>query len=169
MAFMKSNGVVVSFAKYQDVVDKDATLFQDNEGLSEEVITPSLKRATERILTQLRATDWWRNYFTKRDSLTIVNSVADIPALDANKIIFRFNDFTELCVSVALSEYIYPKVADFSNEETSERQKMAYYAQRSEKLFVELITAGDFYDFDGSGAISSDEKAPGYINLKRVR
>lgn len=169
MAFMKSNGVVTSFAKYQDVVDKDATLFTDNEGLTEDVITPMLKRATERILTNLRATDWWRNYFTKRDSLTIVQTVADIPALDPNKIIERINDFTELCVVLALSDYILPKVADFSDAETSEKNKMAYYAQRSEKLFIELVTAGDFYDFDGSGTISSAEKAPGYINLKRVR
>jgi hypothetical protein len=169
MAFMKTNGVVTSFAKYQDVVDKDSTLFKDNEGLTEEVIVPLLKRATERILTNLRATDWWRNYFQRRNSLTIVNTVADIPAPDPSKIIDRFNDFTELCVSIALADYILPSIADFSDAETSEKNKMGYYSQRAEKLFAELVTAGDFYDFDGSGAISSDEKTPGYINLKRVR
>jgi hypothetical protein len=46
---------------------------------------------------------------------------------------------------------------------------MGYYTNRAEALFGELITAGDWYDFDGSGAISSAEKSPGQYNLKRIR
>lgn len=160
MAFIKSNGVVTSFARYQDVLDRDQRLFEVNEGLTEEVITPLLKRATERVLTKFRLSEWWKQHFT---------STTDIPALDANKVIARQNDFTDLCVATALSEYILPKVADFGNVDSAENQKIGFYTQRAETLFGELITDGDWYDFDGSGAITSSEKSPGYYNPKRVR
>ena len=108
-------------------------------------------------------------YFIKRNSSVTIASVADIPALNANKIKDRLNDFTELCVCTALADYILPNVADFSNEDSAERKKMGYYKQRAENLFEELVTAGDWYDFDGSGVVVSGEKSPGYYNLKRVR
>jgi hypothetical protein len=72
-------------------------------------------------------------------------------------------------VYVALSEFILPSVADFGNEDNAERQKMGYYTQKAEKLYGELITAGDWYDFDDDDTIQSEEKQPGYYNLKRVR
>jgi hypothetical protein len=34
---------------------------------------------------------------------------------------------------------------------------------------AEIITAGDWYDFDGSGSISASEKTVGKYSLKRVR
>jgi hypothetical protein len=98
-----------------------------------------------------------------------INTQADIPALNPNRIIGRKNDFTDLCVYTALSEFILPKIADFGNEDSAERKKMGYYTQKAETLFAELITAGDWYDFDASGTIASNEKSPGQYNLKRVR
>ena len=169
MAFIRSGQNVISFAEYQDVLDRDQRLFDANEGLTDDLVEAQLTRATERILSKLRNTDWWRDYYIKRDSSLSVNTVADIPALNPNKIKDRYNDFTELCVCMALADYVLPNVADFSNEDSAERRKMGYYAQRSEVLFGELITAGDWYDFDGSGSISSAEKSPGRYNLKRVR
>jgi hypothetical protein len=95
--------------------------------------------------------------------------VADVPAVDPDLIRARENDFTDLCVYTALSEYILPKVANFGQQDNEERQKMAYYSQKAESLFIELITAGDWYDFNDDSTISSTEKQPGQINLKRVR
>ena len=46
---------------------------------------------------------------------------------------------------------------------------MGYYANKAEQLFLELITIGDWYDFDNDNTISSSEKQIGRINLKRVR
>jgi hypothetical protein len=46
---------------------------------------------------------------------------------------------------------------------------MAYYIQRAESLFGELITAGDWYDFDNDNTVESGEKSPGQYNIKRVR
>lgn len=168
MAFVTENNTVISFAEYSDVLARDQRLFEVNEGLSDDVVEPLLVRATERILDKFRATAWWRNYYTSRSN-TAFATVADIPPVDPNLIKARYNDFTELCVYEALANYILPLIADFSNEDSAERKKMSYYTQRNDALFGELITAGDWYDFDNSGTVSSSEKEPGVYNLKRVR
>lgn len=169
MAFVTESGSVTSFAEFQDVVDKDQRLFEANEGLSDDIIDTQLIRATERILTKIRSSDWWRTYYVRRDNTTVYLTVADIPAVNADKIIARQNDFTDLCVYVALSEFILPSIADFGREDNAERQKMGYYTNKADSLFGELITAGDWYDFDDDGTIQSDEKSPGLYNLRRVR
>lgn len=169
MAFVTEDNTVISFAEFQDVVDKDSRLFEANEGLSDDAVETQLVRATERILSKLRASAWWRDYYIKRDPAIAYNTVADIPVLNPNRIKARVNDFTDLCVYTALSEYILPSIADFGNEDSAERAKMSYYIQRSESLFGELITAGDWYDFDNSGTVASGEKSPGQYNLKRLR
>jgi hypothetical protein len=169
MAFIKNGNTVISFAEFQDVADADQRLFEVNEGLSDDVVETMLIRSTDRILAKLRASAWWQNYYVSRSSGTAYRTVADIPALDANRIRARQRDFTDLCVYMALSEYILPSIADFSNQDSAERQKMGYYSQRSEQLFGELITAGDWYDFDNDNTVESSEKQPGHYNLKRVR
>jgi hypothetical protein len=167
MAFISNGSNVISFAEYQDVFDADQRIFDLNEGLTDDVIETSLVRATERILTRVRSTDWWKSYYITRDTSPI--QVADIPAPSANKIVDRRNDFTELCVAVAMSEYILPKIADFGAADNAEKNKMGYYLQRSDKIFAELITAGDWYDFDGSGVVASVEKQATHVNLRRIR
>jgi hypothetical protein len=169
MAFIIELGTVVSFAEFQDVVNKDQRLFDANEGLSDDIVEAQLVRATERILDKIRASGWWMNYYVNRNAVTTLRTLADIPPLDINRIIARQNDFTDLCVFTAMADYILPSIADFGNEDNAERQKMGYYTQRSDLLFAELITAGDWYDFNDDGTISSLEKDPGQVNLKRVR
>lgn len=169
MAFIIENDTVTSFADFQDVVDADQRLFESNEGLSDDIVEAHLVRATERILSKFRSSQWWQNYYVNRNSSMTYQTVADIPSLDPDKILARQNDFTDLCVYVALGEYILPSIADFGNQDNAERQKMGYYVQKADALFGELVSAGDWYDFDGSGTISSSEKQPGVYNLKRVR
>lgn len=168
MAFVIESSSVVSFAEYSDVLARDQRLFEVNEGLSDDVVEPLLVRATDRILAKLRQTAWWGNYYISRSSANF-RSTADIPALNPNRIKSREADFTELCVYTALADYILPLIADFSNEDSAERKKMGYYTQRAEALFGELVTAGDWYDFDADGTVESGEKDPGVYNLKRVR
>lgn len=169
MAFLLNGSRVISFAEYDDVVTADQRLFETNEGLTDDVVEDALIRSTERILVLLRATDWWKSYYVNRSTNTTYSTVADIPALDAANIQDRKADFTDLCVYYTLYNYVLPKVADFSREDNAERQKIAFYQAKFDKLFGELITAGDWYDFDGSGIITSTEKSPGQYNLKRVR
>lgn len=169
MAFIVENGNTISFAEYQDVFDRDQRLFDNNEGLTDDVVEPLLERATQRIVDRIKATAWWKTYWINRSAETTIRTVADIPSPNINHIIGRSADFTDLCVYVAMAEFILPAVADFGSKDNAERLKMGYYENKSERLFAELITAGDWYDFDGDGVVQSSEKDPGRVNLRRVR
>lgn len=169
MAFIIENDTVISFAEFSDVLERDKRLFDSNEGLTDDVVETALIRATERILSRLRSSQWWRSYYLKRSSNFDLETVADIPALDPNRIIGRKEDFTEFCVNYALSDYILPQVANFGDDEDDDRAKMGWYSNKAEALFGELITAGDWYDFDNDGVIQSDEQTPGSYNLRRYR
>jgi hypothetical protein len=169
MAFIIENSVTISFAEYDDVVAKDQRLFDSNEGLTDKVVEDALIRATERILNKIRSSAWWREYYVKRDSSLVLVTLADIPAVDPDKIKDRQNDFTDLCVYWAFADYILPQVANFGDEGDDDRAKMGYYENRKEALYAELISAGDWYDFDDDGTVDSDEQQPGTYNLRRYR
>ena len=163
MAFMyDENNDVVSFAEPCDVTDKDQRIFDANECLTEAVVLNDLERATERILTKLKASSWWK----KINSSTTMSALPDV---DANLIIARTQDFTDLCVYSALADYILPGIADFNNPDNAERQKMGYYDLRAQGLFVELTTLCDWYDIDSSGSIETDETSDQVYSLKRIR
>jgi hypothetical protein len=168
MPFVIENNQVVSFAEFQDCVDRDQRLFESNEGIADDIVDQHLVRATEKILDRIRSSDWWRTYYQKMSN-TPVTRVTDIPMVDPSKILDRQNDFTDLCVYVALADYILPGIADFGRDDNSERQKMAYYTQRASEVYADIITAGDWYDFDDDGTVQSNEKSAGFFNLKRVR
>ena len=169
MACVTANNQVVSFAEFTDVLLRDQRLFEVNEGLSDDVVEPLLERATERILTRLRASNWWQTYWLRRQTGPAITNIADIPSLDSNRIQARITDFTDLCVFTALAEYILPLVADFGNDASAERKKMGYYSVRANELFDELIRSGDWYNFDNDATIESSEKQIGYPSRKRVR
>jgi hypothetical protein len=172
MAFIRFGNEFLSFATSEDLDNLDRRLFEQNEGLDDNYIQDSLFRSTARILELLRATDWWRSYFIARNTganAVQLNTVADIPPLNPDRILAREPDFTDLCCYYALYNYILPYIADFSNEDSAERRKMGYYQQKYDLLFGELITAGDWYDFDDSETIDSADKQPGVWNLRRVR
>lgn len=158
MSFIKKGSTVISFADEQDVMDRDQRIFDQNEGLTSDVIEAALIRATERILTKIKATDWYKQHYT-----------STVPAVNPSLVLDRKNDFTDLCVYQALAEYILPMIADFDNVDNSERSKMAYYTQKADALFIELIQAGDWYDFNSDGSVSISEANPGSVERKRIR
>jgi hypothetical protein len=168
MSFIISGNTFRSFAEYQNVLDRDQRLFESNEGLTDEVVEDMLIRASERLLTRIGSTDWWRDYQFRRNA-ALKNDVRLVPPVNALKIVTRKADFTDLCVYIALAEYILPKVADFSNQDSAEVQKIKYYEDKTEKLFNELIEAGDWYDFAGDGSVNTSDIAPSRLNLVRVR
>ena len=169
MAFIYDTTGVVSFADFSDVQTRDQRIFDSNEGLTDEVVEQHLIRATERILNKIRSSNWWRSYYLEHTPSINISTVADIPAIDINRIIARTNDFTDLCVYTALSEFTLPLIANFGAEETDERKKMSYYTMKTNDLLKELIEAGDWYDFNDDGVITSNEKSPTQLNLKRIR
>ena len=170
MAFIATSTVFYSFAEYSDVTSQDARLFVANEGLTQSIVEDLLVKSSNRILSQIRATAWWQQYFLDQDGgATTIKSKADIPTPSGLKIIASKADFTDLCVYHCMYTYILPKVANFGNEDNEERQKIGFYENRYTQLFEQLITAGDWYDFDGDGTISSTEMEPGRIRLRRNR
>lgn len=173
MAFITTGSTVLSFADYDDVVSKDQRIFESNEGLTSDIVEDALVRATGRIISMIRNTSWWKGYFIRQSGGTngviINNDGVLVPAPNANYVRDRQSDFTDLCVYYALSEYILPRVADFGNAESAERQKIGFYDEKARVLFRELIDAGDWYDFDNDGSIVATEKSPTVTNLKRVR
>jgi hypothetical protein len=175
MAFIISGGNVIAFAEYSDVTDADQRVFEANEGISDETMVEDLTiKATARILQLVRSTSWWRGYYLVEGTpaqieATQTRSYPDVPLPNANYILGRQADWTDLCVYFTLYEYLYPKIADFSAQENSEVQKIGVYRTKFDKLFRELIEDGTWYDFDGSGTITSTEKLPQPTNLVRIR
>lgn len=169
MAFIKTGITTISFADYQDVLDQDQRLFEANEGLTEDIVEDRLIRSTERIMSQLRSSVWWYDIYVTKTPDLVIRTVADVPALDIERIQDRLNDFTDLCVYHTLYNYLLPKIADFSTEDNAERAKIGFYQQKYNDLFGELISRGDWYNFDGTGDITSTDKKPGVYNLRRVR
>ena len=171
MAFITdSTSTVISFADYSDVQATDQRLFEANEGLTEIIVEDLLIKSTQRILTQIQYTDWFRDLYSKNvGTSAFYTTASDVPPISANQILARHDDFTDLCVYYGLYYYILPKVADFSKEDNSERAKIGYYQQKFQSLFTELINAGDWYDMTGDGTITTKEKDPGNMRLHRIR
>lgn len=172
MAFIQQGTTVYSFADYDDVVAMDQRLFQANEGLTRDSVEGNLVRSTQRILDMLRNTDWWKSYYIIQagsSAQVITGQSIQVPALQANLILARQADFTDLAVYHSLSEYIYPAVADFGNPDSAERQKIGFYNEKFRALFDELVVDGDWYDFDGDDTIQASEKYPFVTNLVRRR
>lgn len=172
MAFITVSNNVISFAEYSDVTARDQRLFEANEGLTETVIEDMLERSTTRLLYLIRDTDWWKGYYIRQSGTNVnifTGGTISVPLPDANKIKARQDDFTDLCVSYALSEYIYPKIADFSNADNAEKYKIGLYNEKYRSMFEELINSGDWYDFDSSGTVTASEKMPTRLNIVRAR
>jgi len=172
MAFILSNGNVISFAEYEDVTATDQRVFEANEGLTDVIVEDALIKATTRILSKIRASAWWKSYYVRQsgnDQTIFTSTLISVPAPNPNRILGRKDEFTDLCVYFALSEYLYPKVADFGNTDTAERQKIGFYDEKFRAMFKDLLEAGDWYDFSGDGIVQSSEKAPSRQNLVRQR
>lgn len=176
MAFITVGGNVVSFCEYDDCVSRDSRVFEANEVIASAGLVDDAdgfgERATQKILYLIKDTSWWQSYFLLEDGgQTDVSTqgLIDVPVPNANKFKARQQDWTDLCTYMVFYEYLLPKIADFSNEDNAEYRKIGFYQTKFGELFRKLIDAGDWYDFDGSGAITNQEKMPTRVNLIRVR
>jgi hypothetical protein len=165
-AFIYSYKTFVSFATYEDVVLRDSRVFEANEDLTQDEINNYLEQASQRILTQIRNTDWWRDY--QRKLAKIVNPNL-LPAVNPDYILARTQEFKDLNVYFALLEYIYPSIADFGNPDSAEFQKIKFYKDLYNVLFDEVIESGDWYDFTHNGTIDTEDKMASIVNRVRVR
>jgi hypothetical protein len=168
MSFNYSGGDFISFAVYADVTDRDQRFFEANEGFTEISVNDLLQQASQRILTQIRNTGWWKDYQFSRDT-SLNNDMRLLPSVDPDNIKGREQEFKDLNIYFCLSEYLLPKVADFGNETSAEVVKIKFYRDQYAALFKEVIEAGDWYDFSGNGTITTEERAPTILNLVRIR
>jgi hypothetical protein len=176
MAFINpAQSGVIAFAEYSDVTSTDQRLFEANEGIADEAGVENLtEKATNRILQLIRNTSWWKGYYfveatAQQREATNTRTTPDVPLPVPDLILGRQADFTDLCVYFTLYEYLLPKVADFSNQDNAEVQKIGVYRTKFDVLFRELIDDGTWYDFDGSGTVTEFEKLPVRNNLVRTR
>lgn len=168
MSFNYSGQTFLSFAVTSELDDRDQRLFESNEGLTSAVVDDLLKQASQRILTQIRNTDWWRQYQFSRDA-SLEYDRRLLPAVNPDRIKNREQEFKDLNIYFALSEYVYPRVADFGNETDSSLQKIKFYRDAYDALFKEIIESGDWYDYDADGTVERTEKQPSRVRLVRVR
>lgn len=168
MAFYFSYQTFISFATYDDLVQRDQRILEANESLTQAEIDDYLKQASQRILTQIRNTDWWQDYVFDLDT-SLNRNIRLLPSVNPQYIRAREQEFKDLNIYFALVEYIYPRVADFGNPESAEVAKINFFKDQYNVLFKELVESGDWYDFDGDQAISTTEKSPNKQNRVRVR
>lgn len=168
MAFRLISSVFKSFAFATDVTGRDPRFIEANEGIQTADIESALEQSSQRILTQIRNTDWWANYQFSRD-VALKRDVRLLPSVDPLFILSREQEFKDLNVYFALTEYLFPGRADFGDETSAEVVKIQFYKDLYNNLFDEIIRAGDWYDFSKNGSIVTDEKAPSQTNRVRVR
>lgn len=168
MAFYFSYQTFVSFATYDDLIQRDQRILEANEGLTQAEIDEYLKQASQRMLTQIRNTDWW-SQACNRINPALGNDLRLLPVVNPSLIRAREQEFKDLNIYFALYEYIYPSVADFGNPDSAEIAKIKFFTDQYTKLFQELIQSGDWYDFDNDKTIETTEKFPSLMNRVRVR
>jgi len=168
MAFVKSNTTFYSFASYADVIARDPRFFEANEGVTEEACDIFMEQASQRILSQIRNTDWWKEYAFDRDA-SLKRDLRQLPQVNPFKIIGREQEFKDLNIYFAMLEYLLPSVADFGNPQSAEVEKIKFYKDQYTALFTQVIESGDWYDFDGDSNISVTEKSPSITNRVRTR
>tara|TARA_R110000803_G_scaffold4020_3_gene13770 strand:+ start:7095 stop:7667 length:573 start_codon:yes stop_codon:yes gene_type:complete len=181
MAFVVNGaGDVISFAEYTDVVQKDQRIFEENNLVIPaesgfltvvDFVENTLELGTQRILLKIKASTWWQAYnnyvgntITDLDSLPNVNPTL----IDPGNLQGRRQQFTDLCVYYTMKEYILPLVAEFELE-AADMNKITYYDGKFNELFQELISMSDWYDFDNSGTVDTDEKLITYAQTRRSR
>lgn len=169
MAFnLNPGGNFISFASYSELTARDQRLFEANEGLTSAVCEPLLEQASDRILTKIKQTDWWEQYQFDLDS-SLQQDKRLLPDVNVYRIRGSEQNFKDLNIYFALSEYILPRVADFGNPESAELEKIKFYRDQFDSLFKEVIEDGSWYDYDADGTIETLEKAPNKQNRVRSR
>jgi len=178
MAFIidPGTGDVISYCEAEDIRSTDQRVFEANEfdisnvpdspATVDDYIEDLATRATARINEKIRASHQWRQYLGYIGETVPADA---IPPFDSNHIQKRKADFTDMCASYTLKEYILPRIADFGNPESSEVQKIKYHDVRFSDIFEELMQILDWYDFDGDGTVTEAESRIRTTRRRRTR
>tara|TARA_R110000803_G_scaffold83934_1_gene150041 strand:+ start:1190 stop:1762 length:573 start_codon:yes stop_codon:yes gene_type:complete len=174
------NGVVISFAEYTDVVQKDQRLLEANQlripaesGFVNvtDFVEDMLIESTTRILLKIKASTWWQAYNNYvGNNITSLSSLPNVNPnyIDPANALGRQQQFTDMCVYYTLKEYLIPLVAQFETE-SADVAKLEYYERKFNDLFTELLAMADWYDADGDGTVEASEVAYSYAQTRRTR
>lgn len=164
--FVYSGATFLRFATFAELQARDSRVFEANEDLTQAEIENFLNKASQRILTQIRNTGWWRDYQRKLAGIVDPNL---LPEVDPDYILARTQEFKDLNIYFALLEYVYPSIADFGNPDSAEIAKIKFYKDSYNVLFDEVIEAGDWYDFSENATIELADKMAATVNRVRTR
>lgn len=176
MAFQRDgSNNVIAFAEAEDVRNLDQRLFETNEfnfadaGTDATTLNEYLdilcERATNRITTKMQASPEWNTYTGAMN----ITSSGILPEVNKNLIKDNLQDWTDMCVSYVLKEYLYPKIADFGNPESSEVQKINFYDSKFNELITEKLSVIIWYDVDNDDTIESSEQLVNFRKNRRTR
>jgi hypothetical protein len=164
--FVYSGATFLRFATFAELQARDSRVFEANEDLTQAEIENFLNMASQRILTQIRNSSWWREYQRKLADIIDPNL---LPVVDPDYILARTQEFKDLNIYLALNEYTYPTIADFGNPDSAEIAKIKFYKDSYNVLFDEVLEAGDWYDFSENATIETADKMAAFVNRVRVR
>ncbi len=177
MAFVTDGaGNVTSFAEFTDVLQKDQRLLEANaikvpaeSGFVDttDFVEDMLQKSTDRIKIKFKASSWYQGYLAYTNQS--VSRPALMPDFNANLVLGRKQEFTDLCVFYCMYYYLLPLVGDFSQEDSAEVQKIKYYEDKFQGLFNELIALADWYDADNDGTVEDSEKVWSAQTVRRSR
>jgi len=177
MAFVTNvNSNVIAYCDAADIKDKVQRVFESNEiNFADAPSTPTTLdeyledlsiKAFARINEKIRASAKWRSYLGYTNNTALTGNT--IPPINADRIVARQSDVTDLATYYVLKEYLLPKVADFGDDLNSEVQKISYYSSKFEDLFNELLDMMDWYDAEGDG-LDADDKMVSFRTNRRTR
>ena len=164
--FVYSGATFLRFATFAELQARDSRVFEANEDLTQAEIENFLNMASQRILTQIRNSSWWREYQRRMADIIDPNL---LPVVNPNYILARTQEFKDLNIYLALNEYTYPTIADFGNPDSAEIAKIKFYKDSYNVLFDEVLEAGDWYDFSENATIETADKMAAFVNRVRVR
>jgi len=114
-----------------------------------ETFDTELNRSTDDINRRIKS-DWW-------------NVSHDPKLFDASKL--NSAEWERATIYHALAYYILPRLSNFQDNDTFQRQ-MAFYKERYMEEFSAVFAAGISYDDDGDGSYDTDEVE--YVKTERL-
>ena len=114
-----------------------------------ETFNAELARSTDDINRRIKA-EWWAQYHDPND-------------FDSTKL--KATEWERATVYHALAYYILPRLSNFQEDDTFQRQ-MVFYKERYMEEFALVMSAGFAYDQDGDGTYENTEME--YQRMERL-
>lgn len=105
-----------------------------------ETFETELTRSTDDVNRRVKS-DWWAQYHDPKN-------------FDSSKL--KASEWERATIYHALAYYILPRLSNFQEDDTFQRQ-MVFYKERYNEEFAAILAAGFYYDDDGDGIYEDGE------------